>query len=82
MNIKNKKRNSKVWYTSKITQKFQTTMPKEIRKHLNIEIGDEIVFELLLDGTVIIRKFNKMLAAVNIKGDIIQPIDVIWDADQ
>lgn len=41
---------------SKVTSKFQATIPKEIRHSLHIESGDTIVFEILSDNTVVIKK--------------------------
>lgn len=42
---------------SKLTTKYQTTIPKNIRKKLNLENGDSIVFEEV-DGIVFIRKMT------------------------
>lgn len=41
---------------SKLTSKFQTTIPQEIRKLLNIKSGDRIIFEIKPDNHVEIRK--------------------------
>ncbi|OGT35262.1 MAG: hypothetical protein A3F11_11230 [Gammaproteobacteria bacterium RIFCSPHIGHO2_12_FULL_37_14] len=41
---------------SKVTSKFQTTIPKEIRKTLNISVGDLVIFETRKDGSVVIKK--------------------------
>ena len=43
-------------YSSRLTSKFQATIPLGIRKHLHLKERDEIVYELLSDGTVVIRK--------------------------
>jgi len=43
-------------YSAKLTSKYQATIPKEIRKHLHLESGDQILYELLSDNTVIVRK--------------------------
>lgn len=43
-------------YSSRLTSKFQATIPLEIRKHLHLKERDEIVYELLSDGTVVVRK--------------------------
>ncbi|MBN2710620.1 MAG: AbrB/MazE/SpoVT family DNA-binding domain-containing protein [Calditrichaceae bacterium] len=51
---------------STLTQKGQITIPKRVRKILNIEQGDEILFEIS-DKNVIIKKgerkanFNKYI---------------------
>ncbi len=43
-------------YSSKLTSKHQATIPSTIRKHLHLKEKDEIVYELLSDGTVVLRK--------------------------
>lgn len=43
-------------YSSRLTSKFQATIPLMIRKHLHLKKRDEIIYELLSDGTVVIRK--------------------------
>ena len=43
--------------TSKVTSKFQTTIPKKIREKLDIHSNDTIVFEIEDDHTII-RKVN------------------------
>ncbi len=43
-------------YSSRLTTKFQATIPLEVRKHLHLKKRDEIVYELLNDGTVVVRK--------------------------
>ncbi len=43
-------------YSSRLTSKFQATIPLGIRKHLNLKESDEVVYELLSDGTVVVRK--------------------------
>lgn len=40
---------------SKLTSKHQTTIPKEVRKLLLLEKGDEVVFEIE-NGQVTLRK--------------------------
>lgn len=44
---------------SKVTSKFQTTIPKEVRKKLNISAGDLVIFEIQKDGSIIIKKLAK-----------------------
>lgn len=39
-----------------MTSRYQATIPKEIRKHLHLGSGDEILYELLPDHTVLVRK--------------------------
>ena len=41
--------------SSKITQKYQTTIPAQIRGLLGLQSGDTIVFDLL-EGEVVLRK--------------------------
>lgn len=43
-------------YSSRLTSKFQATIPLVIRNHLHLKKSDEIVYELLSDGTVTVRK--------------------------
>ena len=42
----------------RITSKFQTTIPKNVRSALNIRVGDSIVFEVIDKQTVIIKKVD------------------------
>lgn len=41
---------------AKITSKYQMTLPKKVQTALNIHVGDAIVFELLKDGSVVLKK--------------------------
>ena len=41
--------------SSTLTSKGQTTIPKEVREHLNLHSGDQIDFLLRPDGTVVLR---------------------------
>jgi len=41
--------------TSKVTRKFQATVPKAVRKHLRLENGDLLVF-LIEDNEVVLKK--------------------------
>ena len=41
---------------SRLTSKFQATIPQDIRKALKLKAGDRIVFELTRDNQVIIKK--------------------------
>jgi antitoxin PrlF len=49
-------RSVKARYSSRLTSKYQATVPKEIRRRLHIRKGDQILYELLPDDTVIVRK--------------------------
>jgi len=42
---------------AKLTTKYQTTIPKNVRKSLNLDKGDYIVFEEV-DGVIFIRKMT------------------------
>lgn len=42
--------------SSKLTTKYQATIPKEIRNLLKLKPGDEISFAVTSDNTVIIKK--------------------------
>lgn len=42
--------------SSKLTSKFQTTIPQDIRSILKLKAGDQIVFEITKDKQVIIKK--------------------------
>jgi len=46
---------SKARLTSKVTQKYQATIPQAVRKKLEIEKGDRIIFEIE-DEKVILKK--------------------------
>lgn len=56
-------------YTSRLTSKYQATIPKEIRTQLQLKSGDEIIYELLQDGSVFVRKNSPLdleyLRAIN-----------------
>ena len=43
---------------TKITSKYQTTIPKKIREALNIKVGDDIVFKLIDGNKVLIQKLS------------------------
>jgi antitoxin PrlF len=40
---------------STLTSKGQTTIPKDIREHLGISVGDEIDFIIQDDGQVVVK---------------------------
>ncbi len=54
--VKKKRRMKPARYASRLTSKYQATIPKEIREHLHLESGDQILYELLPDNSVMIRK--------------------------
>ncbi|HLC07621.1 MAG TPA: type II toxin-antitoxin system PrlF family antitoxin [Candidatus Babeliales bacterium] len=41
---------------SKLTSKFQATIPQDIRATLKLKAGDQIIFEITKDNQVIIKK--------------------------
>lgn len=47
-------------FSARLTSKHQVTIPKEIRMHLHLESGDEILYELLPDYTVLMRKTSSL----------------------
>ena len=48
---------SKARLTSKVTQKYQATIPQAVREKLAIEKGDRIIFEIE-DEKVILKKVS------------------------
>lgn len=42
--------------SSKLTSKYQATIPEEIRKSLKLKAGDTILFEVLPGGTIVLKK--------------------------
>ena len=45
---------------SKLTSKNRTTIPKKIRARLKIKAGDRVLFEIMTDGSVRIRKSSPL----------------------
>ncbi len=41
---------------SRVTRKFQVTIPKEIREALGINVGDIVVWKIGENGTAILKK--------------------------
>lgn len=66
-----KRRNTKARYSARLTSKYQATIPKGIRERLHLKSGDQIVYELLPDNTVVVRKTSPLdleyLQALNSK---------------
>jgi AbrB family looped-hinge helix DNA binding protein len=46
--------------TAKLTEKYQATIPAEIRKILKLEKGDRVAFEIRKDGSVVLRKASPL----------------------
>ena len=49
-------------HTSKLSSQGQTTIPKEVRDSLQLEPGDQVLYELA-DGTVRLRRLDPLDAA-------------------
>lgn len=47
----------KIRLTSKVTQKYQATIPQAVRKKLAIEKGDRVIFEIE-DEKVVLKKLS------------------------
>ena len=47
-------------YFARLTSKYQATIPREIRKLLDLKSGDEILYELLPDNSVLVRKSSPL----------------------
>lgn len=74
-----KKRKNTMRYTARLTSKYQATIPKEIRNHLHLESGDQILYELLPDSTVVVRKTTPLDL------DYFQALNTImneWESDE
>jgi AbrB family looped-hinge helix DNA binding protein len=46
--------------SSKLTSKFQATVPKLVRETLHLKSQDQIIYEILDDQTVIVRKASAL----------------------
>jgi len=62
-----------------LTSKGQTTIPKDIRDSLGMKSGDQIMFTLMPDGTVLMRLKNKsvmsLAGSLRKKGRRAVPVD-------
>ena len=47
-------------YVSKLTSKYQATIPKEVRQELALGSHDRIVFEVKSNHTIVIRKLKPL----------------------
>ena len=45
---------------TKITTKYQTTIPKKIREALKIKVGDTVVFKLIDGNKVLVQKASRV----------------------
>jgi len=55
-----KRKHMRTRYSARLTSKYQATVPKKIREYLHLESGDEILYEVLPDNTVIVRKTSPL----------------------
>jgi antitoxin PrlF len=55
-----KRRKVRMKRAARLTSKYQATIPKEIREVLHLKSGDQVLYELLTDNTVIIRKTSPL----------------------
>jgi AbrB family looped-hinge helix DNA binding protein len=46
--------------TSKLTSKYQATIPKEVRSALHLEASDRIMYLIKDDNTVVITRVNPL----------------------
>jgi AbrB family looped-hinge helix DNA binding protein len=46
--------------TAKLTEKYQATIPTEVREVLRLKKGDRIAFEVRKDGLVVLRKASPL----------------------
>jgi antitoxin PrlF len=61
-----------MYVKAKVTSKYQITLPKNIRKRLGIERGDDVVFE---------GKGNEILMKVEKKVDPVEAIEGILEGE-
>ncbi len=55
-----KRRSRRARYAARLTSKYQATIPQAIREHLHLKSGDQILYELLPDNTVVVRKITPL----------------------
>jgi AbrB family looped-hinge helix DNA binding protein len=46
--------------TAKLTEKYQATIPSEVREVLRLGKGDRIAFEIRKDGLVVLRRASPL----------------------
>jgi bifunctional DNA-binding transcriptional regulator/antitoxin component of YhaV-PrlF toxin-antitoxin module len=71
--------------TSRISSKHQVTIPVEVLRLTNFEIGDEVEFEITDDGGVAIKKaapINPFEALAGIAGDIYKGFDLAKEREE
>lgn len=67
-------------YSSKLTSKYQTTIPKEVREFLGLEAGDAVVF-IRKGNEVIMQPQSRMKTLADFKGILTPPPDMPKDWD-
>jgi len=62
MTIKTKKilKPSRSKFTARLTSKYQATIPKEIRECLHLHSGDTVMYEVLPNNTVVLKKTTSL----------------------
>ena len=50
--------------SSTITAKGQTTIPKAIREHLGVDVGDRVDFVIQPDGTIVVEPAVRQVGAL------------------
>lgn len=50
--------------SSTITTKGQTTIPKAIREHLGVDVGDRVDFVIQPDGTIVVEPAVRQVGAL------------------
>ena len=48
----------KILGNSKVTRRYQITLPKDVREQFNFEIGNLIVFTTSKEGELVIKKIK------------------------
>lgn len=49
---------------SSLTSKGQTTIPREVRTHLGVQMGDQLDFVIQPDGTVVLKAGTVQVSAL------------------
>lgn len=76
---KKNRRKAPLKFTSRLTSKYQATIPKEVREHLHLKSGDVISYEVLPDNTVTVSK------AVPLDLDYLKSLELTmneWNSDE
>jgi AbrB family looped-hinge helix DNA binding protein len=60
-----------------VTRKYQITIPKKVRKELNIKAGDEVIFIRTEEGYKIVKSDDIIEEGVEIFADIEETIEEV-----